>query len=96
MLEQKAFTDCRASNEILEQFKKDTDSVLMFLEERGYQPSQHNFIPLKDLHNFYKWYCQEEGYTPCGNKEFRKRLEGQGYKAEKKDYGIGVKAEIHQ
>jgi putative DNA primase/helicase len=74
LLSNKRFTDCTAIDEILKQYRTESDSVQMFIEENSYQPSNTERIPLKELYQQYRAFCYEDGYKACGKKTFSERL----------------------
>ncbi len=88
LLEQKQFTDCEAVRLQLEQYKKQSDSVQMFLEDYAYAASAINYRPLKELYNEYRLFCQDNGYKPVQSGNFKKRLEAVGITIEKKNIGL--------
>lgn len=90
LLVQKQFTDCEAVRLQLEQYKKQSDSVQMFLEDEGYRPSAVGEKPLKDLFAEYRIYCHESGYRPCSIKTLAERLRNQHFIVERKKYGNAV------
>jgi putative DNA primase/helicase len=49
LLEQKRFSDCEAAQRAVEQYKIESDSVQMFLNEHEYKVSFTNEIPLKEV-----------------------------------------------
>lgn len=86
LLEQGRFTDSEAVRQQLEIYKKQSDTVRVFLDEQGYQVST-DFTPLKDLYRDYKAFCIEDGYKPVNNRNFQKRLNANGVRTERKNYG---------
>lgn len=90
LLEQRKFTNSEAVNKQLEDYKKQSDSVQLFLEEDNYIKDVNEFIPLKDLYRSYKGYCNDNGHHYCSNKTFGERLKNLGYNKEKKNYGLVV------
>lgn len=60
-------------NEIL-QYELESDSVLMFLEEMGYEASLTETNPISAIHNEYKIFCRENGYVFCSIKAFSQKL----------------------
>jgi putative DNA primase/helicase len=93
LLEQKRFSECRAAQQALEQYRIESDSVQMFLSEHGYMVSSTNEIPLKDIRNDYRNYCIESGFSACSIRTLADRLRSSGYKTDRKNYGMVVKAE---
>jgi putative DNA primase/helicase len=87
LLAQKGFTYSHAAQRQVEQYRKESDSVQMFLEDEGYQPSTDHQEPLKDLHNQYRIYCGNSGYRLCSLRTFADRLRKVGYETQKKNIG---------
>ena len=90
LLQRKRFTNCVASNNILEQYKTSTDSVKMFIDDFNYLKNDVSTKLLKDLYSEYKNYCFEDGLKPLGKTNFNLRLKNIGIKSERKDYGMVV------
>lgn len=90
LLKQKNFTNSDAVNNQLKQYKKNSDSVLMFLDDENYIKSKSEFISLKEMFALYKSYCNETGFYNCSIKVFSERLKNNGYHTERKNYGIIV------
>lgn len=90
LLEQKRFSECDAARLQLEQYKKQSDSALMFLEDEGYKTSTIGIKPLKDLYSEYKTYCIDSSYRPCSAKTFSDRLRQHGYELERKSQGMVI------
>lgn len=88
LLLQKRFSDCDAARQQVEQYKKQSDSVLMFLEDEEYQISIIGSKPLKDLFSEYRIYCSDSGYRPCSTKTFSERLKQHGFTLERKAQGM--------
>jgi putative DNA primase/helicase len=88
LLTQKQFTDCEAVRLQLEQYKKQSDSVQMFLEDYNYVASTHSYRPQKDLFAEYRGFCQDNGYKPVQSNNFKKRLHAAGIVIEKKNIGL--------
>ena len=79
LLEQRRFSDSEQIDNQVNEFRREADSVAMFLEEEGYRPDTGSFVLLKTLYQEYKTYCQENGYSVCSSKTVSKRLKGYGY-----------------
>ncbi|SEW27116.1 DNA primase family protein [Chitinophaga arvensicola] len=88
LLVQKRFSDCDAARQQVEQYKKQSDSVLIFLEDEEYQISIIGSKPLKDLFSEYRMYCSDSGYRPCSTKTFSERLKQYGFTLERKARGM--------
>jgi putative DNA primase/helicase len=76
ILVNRKFTECKAAREALDQYRKESDSVAMFIDENDYIPSEEKeYEPLKDLYDRYRGYCSDDGYRPVSKQNFRKRLQ---------------------
>ena len=80
LLQAKAFTPCDTAREALEAYRKESNSVLMFIEEYSLEPgSPADREALKDLYNAYNFYCKSSGYYPMGKSTFNKQMQAQGF-----------------
>jgi putative DNA primase/helicase len=79
LLSNKRFTNCTAIDETLKQYRTESDSVQMFIDENNYQPSNIERMPLKELYQQYRAFCNEDGYRACSNRTFSDRLRAKGY-----------------
>jgi putative DNA primase/helicase len=77
MLQQK-FSNCESAVRALDEFRKQSDSCQLFVEENRYVPSANNKEALTDLYVLYKEFCRDDGYKPLGKNRFSMRLEGKG------------------
>lgn len=90
LLKNKDFTHSSiVKNEVL-QYQKESDSVMMFLEDENYQKSVTDDRPLKDVYAEYKSYCLDSGYRLCSNRTFSNRLKKNGFIVQRKSYGNAV------
>lgn len=90
LLKNKDFSQSNiVQNEVL-QYQKESDSVMMFLEDENYQKSIDQDRPLKDVFAEYKSYCLDSGYRLCSNRTFSSRLRKSGFIVERKAYGNAV------
>lgn len=90
LLQNKNFTESSiVQNEVL-QYQKESDSVMMFLEDENYKKSVEQDRPLKDVFLEYKSYCIDNGYRLCSNRTFSGRLRKNGFTVERKTYGNAV------
>ena len=90
LLQQRTFTRSAMIREQVEDFRRESDSVAMFLDEGGYKPDPQSCMLLKDLFYDYRSFCYENGYTPCSLKTVSKRLKNAGYKTERRAPGYTV------
>jgi len=87
LLQQESFTSCQASRKALEQYRKESDSVAMFLAEENYKRS-NDFTEGKVLYQNYKSYCLDNGYKPLGRNNFYKRLAANKVVTQRLDVGL--------
>lgn len=87
LLVQKKFTESDAVNQQLEDYKKQSNSVLLFIEDENYIKTANESIPQLTLFNDYKKYCSIYGYHFCAYKNFGNRLKNLGYLTERKNSG---------
>lgn len=93
LLKAKAFTECETARAALEAYRKESNSVLMFVEEYNLQPgtdSTADRTALKDLYNAYNWYCRQSGYFPMGKSTFNKQMQAQGYAGGRDSRGMWI------
>lgn len=77
LLAQGRYTDSEAIQKQTEIYKRQSDTVRLFLEEYGYQSSPDQFVALQDLYREYQSFCRDDGHrNPVNKLNFRKRLEG--------------------
>jgi len=79
LLEQKRFSDCEAAQQAVEQYKIESNSVQMFLNENEYKSSSSNYMLIKNLYQEYKAFCIEDGMTPFKKLNFIKQLRALGF-----------------
>ncbi|WP_287421460.1 hypothetical protein [Candidatus Brachybacter algidus] len=74
LLYQKKFSDCEAAQQAVEQYKIESNSVQMFLNENEYKGSLTNYKLIKDLYPEYRAFCFDDGMTPFKKTNFIKHL----------------------
>ena len=92
LLENKKFTQSDVIKNQIDTFKKESDSVAMFIEDEGYTPSVNDFIPLKEIYDSYRSYCYDSGYRAVSNKTASERLKKLGFESERKSSGYVIYA----
>lgn len=90
LLEKQKFTTSEIVNQILEEYKRESDSVAMFTEENAYVPDAEGYELLKNLYSSYRSFCLDDGYKPLNKKNFKKRLEVSGFQVEQRYDGNRV------
>lgn len=94
LLNNKSFTYCESSINAIEQFKTESDSVKMFIDESNYKTNATHYELIKDLYLHYRGFCGEDGFKPVGKTNFIKRLKAFKVVVEKKN--IGNVAYLHK
>lgn len=73
-------------------YRRESDSVAMFIEEEGYSPAIDDFVFLKALYGDYKTFCCDNGYKTCSIRTFSERIKMIGFLTERKTPGNVVYA----
>ena len=92
LLENKKITYCEAVNNQLELYKKQSDTVQLFLDDDHYLKSADEYMPLQELYFYYRCYCSESGYKACSKRTFSERLKNISFTIERKSYGMAIYA----
>jgi len=92
LLRNKAFTTSPIIDGQLSDYKKQSDSVQLFIEEEGYKPDSMISIELKELFRVYRSYCSDNMYHCCSKRTFSDRLRAAGFTIVRKSYGMAVYA----
>ena len=87
LLTQRNFSRCEAAKTQVEQYRKQSDSVQLFIDENGYNPHPTGYELLKELYINYRGFCSEDGFKPVNKTNFIKRLRSQGINIEKRNIG---------
>ncbi|WP_020602241.1 DNA primase family protein [Spirosoma spitsbergense] len=87
LLAQKRFTVSESVNLQTEQFRRDSDSTALFLQEEGYTQDPHEHLTVKELYIHYEQYCHECRNKPVSRNNFFKRLEAQGVRFKRTSKG---------
>lgn len=75
LLAQQKFTDCEAARQQLEQYKLQSDTVRLFLEEREYVASPELCKSTQDVYQDYRQFCVDYGHRyPVARGKFVVRL----------------------
>ena len=90
ILKQKKFTKSDAVQKALQRYRKESDTVQLFLEDAGYVKSATQSTLLKNLYFQYKTFCVEDGYKALGKRNFNKRLEVLNLFPARKNKGIFI------
>jgi len=93
LLAQRAFSQCDAVERELSLYRKESDTVQLFLEDENYKQVNEFKIPLKDLYSEFRSFCNTNGYMAVANKEFARRLRSIGFILDRQSQGNMVNAE---
>jgi putative DNA primase/helicase len=80
------FTECEAARLALDTYRKESDSVAMFLEDESFEKSEGR-IGKDDFFKCYRAYCQEAGHHSLTKVNFGKRLKSVHRVEESKSMG---------
>lgn len=90
LLKQKSFSECEAAQRAIEQYKTESNSINLFLDEKGYTKSPIDYKLIKELYPEYKTYCNEDGMTAFKKINFSKQLQALGVQIDR-EAGTGQK-----
>lgn len=74
VLQNKKLTQSSKVKNIVDQYRKESDSVQMFIEESNYKTDAVIYKLIKDIYPEYRAYCIEDGSSPVKKSNFIKRL----------------------
>ena len=78
-----SFTKSESANAVHDEYRKNSNSVQLFIQEEEYQQDTEEKILLSELHGFYKEYCRENGYIAVSSQTMAERLRNIGYHVQK-------------
>lgn len=87
LLMQKRFTESTIIREQVESFKQQSDSVLTYLKDEGFQKDNFEFIALKDFFRDYRVFCESAGFRPCSITTVSSRLKFAGFEMKRMSFG---------
>ena len=93
LLVNKNFTKSEIVKDEVLQYQKESDSVLMFLEDENYCISMDSYESLKFVYSEYKQYCYDNNFRQVSSKKLSKRLEKSGYTKTHKRIGTSFNIE---
>lgn len=79
LIKNERFTAAEESRVALDIYRKESDSVAMYVEEEGFERDPLARTFLKEIYPQYRTYCQQNGFVPLSSKKVRKRFEGLGF-----------------
>ncbi len=79
LLAAQKFTESEIVKEILEVYKRESNTVAMFLDENSYLPgtdlNSDSFELMKEMYSRYRLFCNDDGYKSLNKRNFKKQLE---------------------
>ncbi|MGI4873896.1 MAG: DNA primase family protein [Janthinobacterium lividum] len=87
LLEKRGFTHSTAIEAQLEAYKKQADTVRLFLEDASYIADPESWVKGQEVYGEYKFFCQEDGYRPVGRQKFTTRLSQAGIEQKRNKQG---------
>ncbi len=79
LVTQQKFSECAKSTLAVEEYRKSSDSIALFVEECNVMPDLTTKTALKDLYQDYKSFCVDDNYRPFAKRRFGQRLETLGF-----------------
>ena len=83
LLKQNGFSESELIEKELEKYKKESDTVLMFLEEENWIASTTQKMRLNEFYPFYEKYCKDINQIPLARPKFGRRLKELGFVIQK-------------
>lgn len=83
LLKQGGFTECKTVQDAVKQYKIESSSIQLFLEENGYTKSTTERKLFSELYTEYTNYCDENGFRKFSSINFSKQLRELGYSVER-------------
>lgn len=74
VIKQRKFSKCEAVDNARKDYENQSDSVKLYLDEKGYKTSAREAILISELYPLYRSFCIEDGYRAVGKKGFIERL----------------------
>jgi putative DNA primase/helicase len=90
LLINEGFTDSKIIDEKINDYKQNSDTVILFMTDNNIEKDLNSNIRLLDIYNDYKDYCNENNYKPYSNRRFRKHLEDIGVVSFRGSDGVRV------
>lgn len=86
LLINKAFTQSSIVENEVKKFRRESDSVLCYIDENDYVISAVDYTTLQNMYEEYRMYCIQNGNKPCANKKFASRLRNE-FEMTRKNFG---------
>ena len=90
LVQKKAFTQSDKVDSLLHKYRKETDSVQVFLATNEIEPGTEKTRYLKDLYEAYRVCCKEEQLSILGKRKFSEQLQEHGFTVKRINAGMVV------
>ena len=92
LLINKGLTQSDIVDRSIEEYRQQSDSVFLFLDEENYTQDLRKEKPMAEIYKFYKEYCEACGYKGCSRKTFGDRLRALNYSVIRRSQGnmVGI------
>ena len=88
LLKQNDFSSCAAADQALQQYRHESNTVSLWLEDASYTVSTAGHeLPRGTLLNEYQQFCKAEGFKAVGGKVFSQRMQAAGFDKHRKSGG---------
>jgi putative DNA primase/helicase len=89
LLKQNDFSPCTAADQALQQYRHESNTVSLWLEDASYQGSTEGHEqPVKTLYDEYRQFCKDEGFRAVSSKTFSQRMQTAGFEKHRKSAGF--------
>ncbi len=85
---QKMFTKSEIIDNEISKYRKESNSVLSFIDDENYHPSNINKLPLEVFYQLYKDYCNRNGFYACQVKNLSSQLRNAGFEVKRSTNGF--------
>ncbi len=86
LLINKAFTQSSIVENEVKKFRRESDSVLCYIDENNYVKSIVEYTTLQNMYEEYRFYCIQNGNKPCAKRKFASRLRNE-FEMTRKNFG---------
>lgn len=87
LIKNNKFTPCQAIDDQNNEFRRQSDNVAVFADDKEYKPGNIMDMPLKQMFEIYRAFCLESGFHAVSIRKFAERLRSHGFQLEKKSVG---------
>lgn len=87
LLNQKGLTKSLSIENALNEFRKTSCTVSLFIEDIGFKPSSTESVSMKELFRLYRQFCSENGLVSESTKSFSERLTTNKFIVHRKNHG---------